>query len=225
MSKPPLKANPRLYHACRALCRLWFRLAHRAKFIHPERIPVTGPCLIVANHQSYYDPPLIGCPMHRRMITFLARASLAGAPLAGPLIRRLNTVPIRDNEGDIRAIRDIIERLKNGEAVVIFPEGSRTFDGRMQPFREGAALILRKANCPVIPVAVEGGFDAFPRTRSRPRLGVRLCVLYGEPIPPEQLRGKDASAIIERTIADMCESLRSECPSVRRGNPSHDEPG
>lgn len=225
MTKAALKASPRLYHACRALCRLWFRLAHRAKFIHPERIPATGPCLIVANHQSYYDPPLIGCPMRRRMITFLARASLAGAPLAGPLIRRLNTVPIRDNEGDIRAIRDIIERLKLGEAVVIFPEGSRTSDGHLQPFRDGAALILRKARCPVIPVAIDGAFDAFPRSRKCPRLGVRMTVLYGEPIPPEKLQGKDASAIIESTIADMCEALRSEFRSVSSRNRSHDDPG
>ena len=222
MSHTPVKASPALYHFWRRICRTWFRLAHRPRFIHPDRLPVTGPCLIVANHQSYYDPPLIGCPMHQRMITFLSRASLYDSKLAGGLIRRLNTVPIRDGEGDIRAIRDIIERIKLGEAVLIFPEGSRTYDGDMQPFRDGAALIIRRVNCPVIPVAVEGVFDAWPRTKSKPKLGTRMMVMYGKPIPSASLKGKDCNAILERTIEDMRLALRAEMRHVPRGTSDSD---
>lgn len=225
MSARSIKASPALYHFWRRVCRTWFRIAHRTKFIHPERIPVTGPCLIVANHQSYYDPPLIGCPMHHRMITFLSRASLYDSKLAGGLIKRLNTVPIRDGEGDIRAIRDIIERLRLGEAVLIFPEGARTYDGQMHPFRDGAALIIRKANCPVIPVAVEGAFEAWPRTKGKPKLGTPMMVMYGEPIPSESLKGRDCNSILERTIQDMRHILRTELnTSVPRGTLADESP-
>jgi len=209
MSEAPSKANPLVYHIWRSALRLWFRLAHRPTFIFPERIPAKGPCLIVANHQSFYDPPLIGCPAHWRMITFLSRASLYDSQLAGGIIKKLNTVPIRDGEGDIRAIRNILERLNKGEAVLIFPEGSRTFDGALQPFRDGAALIIRRAKCPVIPVAVEGAFDAWPRTKGKPNFGARMMVMYGEPIDSAELKAGDINAVLERKIDDMRLELRS----------------
>ena len=209
MSDRPTKAHPVYYHIWRRILRLWFRLAHRPTFIHPERIPAEGPCLIVANHQSFYDPPLIGCPVHWRLITFLSRASLYDSKLAGGIIKKLNTVPIRDGEGDIRAIRDIIERLKLGEAVLIFPEGSRTFDGALQPFRDGAALVIRRAKCPVIPVAVEGAYDAWPRTKSKPKLGTRMMVMYGEPIDAAELKAGDINATLECKIDDMRLELRA----------------
>lgn len=201
--------SPRLYRLGQRLWYYWFKLAHRASFYHTERVPTEGACLLVANHQSFYDPPLIGCNINQRPLTFLARASLFRSALFGGLIRRVNALPIKDGEGDIRAIRDIIERIGKGEAVLIFPEGSRTFDGAMEPFREGAALIVRRAKCPVIPVAVEGIYDAWPRTRKLPTLGTRLCVMYGHPIPPEEL-GKNINDRIEREIDDMRLALRHE---------------
>lgn len=221
---PPAR-EPRflLYHFFRGLWRLWFRLAHRARFYHTERVPEKGACLIVANHQSFYDPPLVGCAIHWRAFTFLARASLFRSRFGGAL-RRVNALPIKDGEGDIRAIRDIIERLKKGEAVVIFPEGSRTFDGAMQPFREGAALIVRRAKCPVIPVAVEGVYDAWPRTQKLPTIGRRVAVMYAEPIQPEDL-GKDINDTIERVIDDMRLTLREELRRASGGRYPAPGPG
>ncbi|GAB5496338.1 MAG: lysophospholipid acyltransferase family protein [Phycisphaerales bacterium] len=212
----------RFYHFCRELLLVHFRLFHGAKFIHHERVPKTGACLIVANHQSFYDPPLVGCRIRHRALTFLARASLFKSSLFGGLIARVNAIPIRDGEGDIRAIRDIIERLKKGEAVVIFPEGSRTFDGAMEPFRDGASLIIRKANCLVIPVAVEGAFDAWSRIEKKPKLGRRVMVMYGKPIPPEEL-DKNINARIEREIDDMRLELRAELRRMTGG--SYPSPG
>lgn len=209
MSHTSTKAHPVLYHSWRKALRLWFRLAHRPRFFHPERIPKDGPCLIVANHQSFFDPPLIGCPVHWRLITFLSRASLYDSKLSGGIIKKLNTVPIRDGEGDIRAIRDILDRLKQGEAVLIFPEGSRTFDGALQPFRDGAALIIRRAKCPVIPVAVEGAFDVWPRTKGMPKIGARMMVMYGEPLDSAELKAGDINAVLERKIDDMRLVLRA----------------
>lgn len=201
---------------------LVFRLFHRAKFVNPDNVPTSGACLLVANHQSFYDPPLIGSRIRQRPLTFLARASLFDSKLLGGLISRLNALPIRDNEGDIKAIRDIIERLKKGEAVLIFPEGSRTFDGAMVPFRQGAALIIRKAKCPVIPVAVEGVFDAWPRKKKGPGFGKRMMVMYGEPIAHEEL-GKDINDRIEREIDDMRLELRAELRRMTGG--SYPAPG
>jgi len=225
MSSVPSKAHPAFYHLWRKALRLWFRLAHRPTFIYPERIPKDGPCLIVANHQSFYDPPLIGCPVHWRLITFLSRASLYDSKLAGRIIKKLNTVPIRDGEGDIRAIRDILERLKMGEAVLIFPEGSRTYDGAMEPFRDGAALIIRRAKCPVIPVAVEGAFDAWPRTEGKPTLGARMMVMYGKPIDSAELKAGDINAELERRIDDMRLVLRARLRAESGGTYPAPGPG
>lgn len=220
--KPNRPKSFRLYHFCREVLLLLLRVLHRVTFINYEYVPKSGACLIVANHQSFWDPPLVGCRIRYRPLTFLARASLFKSTLFGGLISRVNALPIRDGEGDIRAIRDIIERLKQGEAVVIFPEGSRTFDGAMEPFRDGAALIIRKAKCPVVPVAIEGAFDAWPRTASKPRPCKRIMVMYGKPIPPEEL-GKNINDRIEREIDDMRMALRKELRRVSGG--SYPAPG
>jgi len=207
--KKPSRGNL-TYTSIRRLCWVFHKLSTRAVFLHSDRVPATGANLIVANHQSFLDPPLIGCDITQRDITYLARASLFKNPILGAILKRINVVPIRDGEGDVQAIRDIIERLNKGETVLIFPEGSRTYDGQMVPFRDGASLIMRRAKCPVIPVAVEGAFDAWPRTEKLPRRGGRTMVMFGHPIPFEQLKGRDANAKLQREIDTMRLQLRKE---------------
>lgn len=200
------KLRPAVYRAGQLLSRLVLEGGFRCETHGLENVPDDGPLLIVANHQSFLDPPAVGCRVDR-YITYLARASLFSNPLFGWLIRAVNTVPIRDNDGDVRAIRLVLDRLAKGEAVLIFPEGSRTDDGAPSPFREGAALIVRRAKCPVLPVAVEGAFDAWPRNRKLPALfrGHRIAVEIGEPIAPEDLGpAKSISARLQTEI----ESLR-----------------
>ncbi|MDX2148053.1 MAG: lysophospholipid acyltransferase family protein [Planctomycetota bacterium] len=180
---------------------------------HPERIPATGPALIVANHQSFLDPIAIGGPVTQRQLSYLARAGLFTHPLAGRLLRSFHAVPIRENTGDASAIREILRRLQEGDAVVVFPEGSRSPDGEVHEFKRGIALLIKRARCPVVPVAIEGAFEAWPRHRKWPRLlGGRIRSLYAEPIPYDELMkdGPDAALDrLRRIIVEMCQTLRA----------------
>jgi 1-acyl-sn-glycerol-3-phosphate acyltransferase len=210
MIEPKPRRRGLIYFTIRSLCWLFHKITTRAVFLHADRVPASGAYLIVANHQSFLDPPLVGCNITQRDITYLARASLFNNPIFGGILKRINVVPIRDEEGDIQAIRDIIARLKNGEAVLMFPEGSRSFDGLMVPFRDGAALIMRRAKCPVIPVAVEGAFDAMPRTGNFIKPGSRTMVMFGHPIPYEDLKGTDINSRLQNEIESMRLVLRKE---------------
>lgn len=185
---------------------LWLRYRTH----HARRVPDTGGLLIVANHQSFLDPPIIGLGVARRQCVYLARSGLFGfGPLAW-LIRSLNAVPLKENETDAAAIRTCIERLRLGQAVVIFPEGSRSSDGAMHEFKRGAAVLMQRARASVLPVAIEGAFDAWPRRRALPRLlGVRVRVMYGEPMSPEQVRALGADGALAE-LAARIEAMRLE---------------
>ena len=210
MTEPGPQRIRLIYRVGRMAAKGVLRLICRMKIIHADRVPATGPVLIVANHVSYLDPPLVGCDITQREVTYLARAGLFKVPLFGRLIRAVNSVPIREGQGDVRAIRDILERIKRGEAVLIFPEGSRSYDGAMVPFRSGASLIIRRAKCPVIPVGIDGAFDAWPRTKAFPKLGQRVLVLFGHPIPPEELMGAEGTRRLQREVDQLRLACRAE---------------
>lgn len=181
-----------------------------------EHIPRKGPLLVVANHQSYLDSCGVGCALTPWVVAHVARSGLYRSRFFGWLIGNLNTIPIRseDGEGDTAAMKEILRRLAAGHCVIIFPEGSRSIDGRMSPFKPGTALIVKRAACPVIPAAIEGAFDAWPRARKRPRLlGARLAVKFAPPISAEELvriGPRESLRIIERRIDAMRLELRAE---------------
>jgi 1-acyl-sn-glycerol-3-phosphate acyltransferase len=211
-SKSPERSWVRraFYEFIRALCWALFLLVHRLRVYHAERVPASGPLLIAANHQSYYDPPVLGAAVRSRHLSFLARSGLFKVPGLRWMIAALNAVPIRENTGDAAAIREILARLDTGEAVVIFPEGSRTPDGEIHVFKRGVALMVRRARCPVVPVAIHGAFDAFPRTRRFPMLfGPRISVIFGEPIAYDDLMRDGPDAGLKR-IEDEVRRLREE---------------
>jgi 1-acyl-sn-glycerol-3-phosphate acyltransferase len=132
-----------------------------------RHIPKSGPALLIANHQSYFDPDLVGIAA-RRHLCFLARKTLFQNKVFAWLIRTLEAIPI-DQEGiGIDGIRDILEQLQAGRAVLVFPEGERTHDGQMQPLRPGVSLLIKKAQAPVVPVGIAGAYDAWPRWRPFP---------------------------------------------------------
>ncbi|VTT97118.1 1-acyl-sn-glycerol-3-phosphate acyltransferase : 1-acyl-sn-glycerol-3-phosphate acyltransferase OS=uncultured planctomycete GN=HGMM_F09D09C25 PE=4 SV=1: Acyltransferase [Gemmataceae bacterium] len=183
-------------------------------------VPKRGPALVVANHQSMFDPMLVGlsCP---RYLTFLARNTLFDVPLLGPLIRSLGSVPI-DRGMAKDGIRAVLDRLSHGRAVLVFPEGERTFSGDLQPLKPGIALLVQRLNCPVVPVGIAGAFDAWNRHTTIPRPSPlflppgasTIGVSVGEPIPASRYKelGRDAMladlhAEIARQVA-KAEALR-----------------
>jgi 1-acyl-sn-glycerol-3-phosphate acyltransferase len=152
----------------------------RWRVFNPERVPLSGPVILAANHASFIDPPLVGCGL-RREINYLARESLFRFPGIGALLRSWNGVPVDRDGAGARGLKAILDRLRAGGAIILFPEGTRTTDGKLQPARSGIGLTVIKSEAPVIPVRVFGTFEAFNRTMKFPRPR-RIAVKYGQPL-------------------------------------------
>jgi 1-acyl-sn-glycerol-3-phosphate acyltransferase len=179
--------------------RLTLRVLFRARWIGAHRVPRRGAVLLAGNHGSYLDPPLVATGLTGRRCAFLARSGLFASSLFGRLIGFLNSVPVAEEGSDLVAMRTVIELLEQEQAVVIFPEGARSEDGTLGVFKRGTAVLMRRTRCPVVPIAIEGAFDAWPRSASKPRLfRHRVWVLYGEPIGHDDLFAGGQDAAMER---------------------------
>ncbi len=203
-----------LWHElARRVTRWIIRVFYRPIIIDRENVPHHGAMLIAANHQSYLDPPLVGdYPI--RQTAFVARAGLFKVPVLGWCLKTWNSTPIKESGNDKAAILEVLSRLKDGHAVVIFPEGRRCKDGAMHPFKRGLSLLVKMGKVPVVPVAVEGCFDCFPPGHA-PRFywrGPRVAIKYGKPLSYEELMkdGPDGALLhVEREIDRMRLELRA----------------
>src|SRR5947208_9115241 len=164
------------YHFSRLAGRLFFRL----RVIHRERMIQSGPAILAMNHQSYLDPLLAGTTSDRA-IYFLARRTLLDAPTLGWLLPKLNVIPVNQEGVDRSAIKAVIRILNVGHAVLIFPEGSRTLDGNLQPAEPGLGLVIAKTLAPVVPMRIFGAHEALPRDGGRLRCAP-ITIVIGEPI-------------------------------------------
>lgn len=183
-------------------------VVYRLKITGRENVPLDGALLVIANHQSHLDPPVVGVSVAPRHVVPIARSGLFKIPVFAAFLRGVGTIPIRENEGDAGALRAALATLAAGRCVLIFPEGSRSPDGGLQPFKRGAWLLLSRAKCNVLPVAVEGCFEAWPRSRMLPRLfGRRVKCAIGPVIPHEVLKGMKAEEGLA-FLAGRIEALR-----------------
>ena len=207
-----------VYWFCWYLTMFILTVFFRMRRFHTERIPRSGACILAGNHLSHLDPPLLSLCTTTRQTHFVARLGLFKFKPFGWLISALNSIPIREEEGDIAAIKATLARLDAGHPVILFPEGARSLDGIQQPFKRGVALLLKRAKCPVVPVAVEGCYEAFPRSRKFPRLwGTRIAAQVGHPIPYEELF-KDGPDAALRRLADEIETLRLDLRAKMRAS-------
>lgn len=206
-----------VYWSVRTIALAVLKIFFRLKRIGIERLPRTGPVLLVANHQSYLDPPMIGVSVPRQFHP-IGRAGLFVSPVFAWLLRMLNTMPIReDGRGDADAMKRALAILEQGEVVLIFPEGSRSANGEIGEFKRGASLLLKRSGCPVVPVAIEGAFDAWPRSRKFPILFRCVRVRFGDPIPHDELLADGAEAALERLRMEVIR-LRDELRMARKRN-------
>jgi 1-acyl-sn-glycerol-3-phosphate acyltransferase len=162
--------------ACRPVVRLAARGFLRIRFQGLEHVPPTGPLLITPNHVTYLDPILITIPIHR-VLHYLALEPFLRIRVLGAVMRWARTWPVREDEVNDRAARTAIRVLRAGEPLVIFPEGGRSRDGRLQAFRPGAFRLALALDAPVLPVTIAGGFDVWPVGRRLPRPG-RVTITY-----------------------------------------------
>lgn len=195
-----------------SLSRLLGKLFFRFRTLHRERMIQTGPVILAMNHQSYLDPPLAGIACDRA-IYFLARRSLMNVWPLGWLLPKLNVIPV-DQEGiDRSALKALIRVLKAGHAALVFPEGSRTLDGKLQPALPGLGLIIAKTLAPVVPMRIFGAHEALPRGGGGLRLRP-ITVVVGEPIhfteADVQATGKDVYARLSQRVMDAIAALHLE---------------
>ncbi len=166
----------------RAACACYFRW----RVYHPERVPLSGPVILAANHASFIDPPFVGAGLTRD-IHYLARESLFRFAAFGAILRAVNCVPVDRDGGGGAGLKAILDRLLDGAAIILFPEGTRTRDGELQPARSGIGLVVIKSTAPVVPVRVFGTYQAYGRHLNFPRPR-SIAVKYGHPMLFEKLR-------------------------------------
>lgn len=163
----PTLGSQILYTTTRVVSGAVFTLGFSLRLRLGARLPKTGPMLVIANHQSFLDPPIVGFAF-RRPLVYLARKSLFRKPLFAAVIRGLNAVPI-DQEGIGKdGLKAILEQLALGKAVLVFPEGTRTPDGALHSLRPGIHLLIKRTQAPIVPVGIAGAYEAWPSWRKYP---------------------------------------------------------
>ena len=201
-----------LYKAARTLCRVFTTTLLDLKVYGVEHVPTDGGVLLLSNHQSNLDPVMVGVQL-RRPVSFLAKSELFKPWGFRWLIRNLGAFPVRQGAGDVGAVRETIARLKEGRLLTVFPEGSRTHDGELMPLQTGFALIVRRAGVPIVPVAIEGTFAAWPRGQLLPRMAP-VRVSFGRPLDVSDCKPAEivdrVDAALRTLMADLRDRIRAE---------------
>ena len=189
-----------------AIARVLTTLLFDLKVYGAHRVPDRGGVLLVSNHQSYLDPVLLGVRL-RRPLSYLAKSELFRHKPFAWFIRSLGAFPVRQGAGDVGAMKETIARLQEGHALNIYPEGSRTQDGQLLPIERGIGLVVKKAKVPVVPVVIDGSFQAWPRS-CRLFHPHPIRVMYGPPMDLSGLRADEVVRTIDRTLHAMFDELR-----------------
>jgi len=198
------------YQAVRFTCRVFVVLLFRFRSFRADRVPKSGAVLLLANHQSYLDPVLVGVAC-RRPTNSLARKSLFEIPGLAWLIRSIDTIPIDRDGKDISGLKETLRRLRRGEMMLLFPEGRRSDDGEVATLKPGFCALARRSKATILPIGIDGAFDAWPRKRSLPRLR-QIRLFFGEPITAEEF-GQQSDEQLVRLVS---ERIR-DCQAAARG--------
>jgi cytidylate kinase len=204
-ARRPTAPYRRFYAAMRALAVALMRALFRLEAHGTEHVPSRGPVLLVSNHSSVLDPPLVGgvCP---RQLTFLAKAELFAVPGFGRLIHALNARPVRREGADAAALRVALRALEQGGALLVFPEGTRGPEGRLREPKPGAALLAVLSGAPVVPVFVRGSGRAWPRGQRFPR-PAKVRVAFGPPLRFPRPAGGDKKEYYDTVSRDMMAAI------------------
>ena len=216
MLKEKLKA--RWFWLARWFCRVFCIFFFRLRFYGVENVPDRGAFLLVSDHQSYLDPIFCGVPIKRRL-NFLARDSLFANWFFGSLISSVNSIPVRRDQADLTAMRKVIDKLKKGGGVCLFPEGTRTFDGKIAPLKPGFGLLCRRGEAMVVPVVIDGAFECWPRHKKIFSHG-SISVCYGKAISAEQAKNMGDDKLAE-FLTDTLRRMQTKS-RVKQGKKPYD---
>lgn len=198
------------YLFCRFLSVGTVTLLYRVKVYGRENVPKRGPTLILSNHQSFFDPMFCQNWIWRPFY-YVPRDTLLDIKFWGPIIGSFYVIFIKRGQADIAAMRTIIEALKQNKAVCLFPEGTRTADGRIGVIKPGFGLISRRSNATIVPMVIDGIFEAWPKGQKYPKPG-KVAVLYGKPFTPDYIASRsdeDFAAEITNAMRTLHAELRT----------------
>jgi len=189
-----------------------------------ENLIEEGPCIVAANHCSYLDPPLVGVAF-RRGIHYLARKTLLDWPVLGPIFPQLNVIPVDQKNADRSALMGTIRVVREGGAVLIFPEGTRSPDGKLQAGQPGIGMIAAKTGAPVLPARIAGSFEAFPRgDTGRGLRAVPISVSFGPPLQFKAATGRaDYAQIGVEVMQAIARIQPRESNGLRAGSDARGE--
>lgn len=191
---------------------MFYKIILKLRIEGLENVPADGAVLLISNHQSFLDPVLAGGRI-KRQITFMARDSLFTKPVLGKALYSVGAIPLKRDEADTGAIRKVIAVLKQQGSVCLFPEGTRTNDGRINAFKRGFGLICRRGGAAVVPVVIEGAFECWPRGRKFPKPGMMVHIRYGKPLSFDEVKTMDIDALVahlSQTMQQMQNDIRKE---------------
>lgn len=194
-----------IYWFCYRLWQKCFVCFFSYRVIGKEKLVTDGPVLIASNHESYLDPPLVGIA-YDQAVYYLARKTLFTG-FGAWLYPKLNSIPVDQDRPDMTSLKTIIKLLRQGNQVVVFPEGARTLDGQLQKAEAGTGLIVAKSKAVVQPVRIFGARQALPRGSSKMNF-CPITLVVGDPISftPEELQAKgrdDYQKISDKIMAEI----------------------
>lgn len=208
--KHEVMADMRVYQFSTRLFKLFLLIWNRLGIRGVENVPATGGVLIASNHASFLDPPVVGVGYRVRPIHFMARDTLWNSKFGKWWMDRVGCIPVSRGTGDVRALKLTIKALKEGKAVSMFPEGTRTEDGELQEAKGGIGFIIEKSGCVVVPAYINGTYKAHPKGAKLIK-PCKVTIVYGEPITQEDFQalgsGREAyekhAALIMQRIAEL----------------------
>ncbi len=185
-------------------------LVYRIKVYGKENLPADGPVVVLSNHQSFLDP-LICQNWRWRPFYYVTRDTLFKG-FWGRIIDGFYTIPINQERASSESMRAIIDVLKRGGVVCLYPEGARTYDGKIAEIKPGFGLLARRGKAMIVPMVMDGIFDRWPRTQKFPKLGGRVGILYGKPIPADTIKQVGE----EKFIAEFNQTMRTMHNDLRK---------
>jgi 1-acyl-sn-glycerol-3-phosphate acyltransferase len=202
--------NP-VYRAGHTFFRLTARILFDYRVIHPEKLIQRGPVLLVCNHVSFIDPPMVGIAF-RTELHYLARKTLFESKVTSWLYPRWNAIPVDQTRPDMSSLKKMLRLMQEGHRVLVFPEGARSEDGEVGEAQPGVGLLIAKSRAPILPIRLYGAYDALPRGAKRLRsTPVRLVV--GDVLDLDEDRARARSKEDYRKLADRTvEAIRDLPP-------------
>ena len=171
--------------------------------------------LLLANHQSFLDPVVLGLPLDRS-VTFLARDSLFRVPGFGRYLRAMKTLPIARGAPATAVMRAALAAMSAGELVGLFPEGTRTADGSLGELKSGFVTLARRGGAPVYPVGIAGAFECLPRSRRLPVPGPgRVRVVFGESLEPDEIAAASGTKAVVELVGGRIAAAFAEASAWR----------